>query len=390
LTAIADRIAALSDECISLRRDLHMHPELGQEEFRTSSLVADHLQACGIPVQACTPTGVVGLLEGEAPGPTLLLRADMDALPIQEENDLPYRSTIPGVMHACGHDAHTAMLLTAAKVLAGLRHRLRGNVKFVFQPNEENVGALAMIEAGAMETPRVDACMALHVWNPLPSGLLGCSAGPIMAGMEHFQLVVNGKGGHTATPHNAVDPVLAAAAIVQGVQCIQTREVDALAEPTVIMFGQINGGTASNVIPDAVTLRGTMRYIFSNPEGESPTRRFERVTAGICAAHQTTCAVEYQHGHPTLVNDQGMVDMVHEVLRQDMAGALVPRPLVTLAGEDFSEFASRAPAAFCFLGAGYEGGRCYPHHHPRFDIDESVLSKGVALHVFSALRYLQG
>ncbi len=178
-------------------------------------------------------------------------------------------------------------------------------------------------------------------------------------------------------------------AVIQGVQSIQTREVDALNEPTVIMFGQINGGTASNVIPDQVVLRGTMRYIFADPrKGEPPTARLQRVVAGVCASHRATCELEYQHGHPTLVNDPSMVALMRSVLEQDMPGALASEPLVTLAGEDFSEFASRAPGVFMFLGAGFMDRECHPHHHPCFDFDENVLARGVELHVRGALRYL--
>ena len=389
---IASEIAGYAEEVVELRRDFHRHPELGLEEQRTSAKVADYLAACGLAVKQMNRTGVVGLLEGDQPGPTLLMRADMDALPIQEENDIPYKSVNDGVMHACGHDAHTAMLMVAAKILSKHRQQLHGAIKFVFEPNEENVGALAMIEEGLLENPIVDACLGLHIWTPLQIGQIGISEGPVMAGMEHFDLVLKGRGGHTATPQSAVDPILTAAAVIQGVQIIQTREIDALKEPTIIMFGKIEGGTASNVIPDTVSLSGTMRYLFEGGEqsAENPKKRFERIVSHICAAHRTDYDLNYLCGHPTLVNHREMTELV----RSTAAGELNPTPeivsFVSLAGEDFSEFAARVPGTFYFLGAGNTAKQTdFPHHHPRFNIDEDALGVGVEMHVRSALNFLK-
>jgi amidohydrolase len=387
---ISTEVARYSDEVIALRRDFHRHPELGLEEHRTSAKVAAYLNQCGLEIDRLNRTGVVGLLRGAKPGPTLLLRADMDALPIQEENDLPYQSTNPGVMHACGHDAHTAMLLVAARILAQLKRQLQGNIKFVFEPNEENVGALAMIEEGLLENPRVDACLGLHIWTPLQSGRIGITEGPVMAGMEHFNLIIKGRGGHTATPQSAIDPILAAAGVIQGVQIIQTREIDALKEPTIIMFGQIQGGTASNVIPDAVTLGGTMRYLFEgDPASENnPKRRFERIVSNICAAHRAEYELSYLYGHPTLVNHREMTALVQAVAERELEPAPEIVSFVSLAGEDFSEFAARVPGAFYFLGAGNSGKQTdFPHHHPRFNIDEDVLTVGIEMHVRAALAF---
>jgi len=384
-------LKSLEKEIIGLRRDFHQHPELGLEEYRTSEKVTAYLENCGLEVFHSNKTGVVGLLRCGQPGSTLLLRADMDALPISEENDIPYKSENTGVMHACGHDAHTAMLLVAARILSGFKNRLKGNIKFVFQPNEENVGALAMIEEGIMEDPHVDACMGLHIWTPLRSGQLGIAAGPVMAGMEHFKLVIKGRGGHTATPQDAIDPILTAAHIIQGVQMIQTREIDALKEPTVIMFGQIQGGTASNIIPDSVTLAGTMRYLFEGEMGsqDHPKKRFECIVGNICAAHRADYDLIFEFGHPSLVNHPEMTELVKSVASSDMGTELEIVTSVSLAGEDFSEFAARAPAAFYFLGTGNSiKGTEFPHHHPRFNIDEDVLITGVELHVRSALKYL--
>ena len=382
-------ISDLKAELIDLRRDFHKHPELGLQEFRTGDKVAAYLGELGCPVVRMNKTGVVGLLKGAHEGPTLLLRADMDALPITEETGLAFASVNQGVMHACGHDAHTAILMIVAKILCRQKQNLKGNIKFLFEPNEENVGALAMIQEGAMDNPRVDACMGLHVWNSLETGQVGITPGPVMAGMEHFEMKISGRGGHTASPQNAVDPILAAAAVIQGVQAVQTREVDALKEPTIIMFGKINGGTASNVIPDAVALSGTMRYIFSGPEDspDHPRKKFMRVVSHICAAHRAECDVSFVFGHPTLVNHEKMVDLMTEVATQsfDLKPEIVS--YVTLAGEDFSEFAQRAPGVFCFVGAGKPHETIFPHHHSRFDLDENAMPIGVELLVRGAMGF---
>ena len=388
---ISKQIAAYKDEVVELRRDFHQHPELGLEEFRTSERVSEYLKQLGLEVKHANKTGVVGLLRGKEPGRTLLLRADMDALPIQEENDVPYKSIYNGKMHACGHDAHMAMLMVAVKILANMKHRLKGYIKFVFEPNEENVGSLAMIKEGLMENPTVDACMGMHVWSPLETGKISITPGPVMAGMEHFQILIKGKAGHTATPQSAVDPIITAASVIQGVQIIQTREIDALKEPTIIMFGKIEGGTASNVIPDMVTLSGTMRYMYEGGEesGGNPKMRLERIVSSICAAHRATCEVTFLYGHPTLVNNNEMSELLRSVAAEDLSCKQDIVSLTSLAGDDFSEFAARVPGAFYFLGVGNpEKETHFPHHHPRFNIDEDALKAGVEMHVRAALRYL--
>lgn len=376
------------EETIRLRRDFHRHPELGLEEHRTGQIVADYLSACGMEISRLNKTGVVGLLRGAFPGPTLLMRADMDALPIQEESECPYKSTIDGVMHACGHDAHTAMLLVAAKILAKRQNELYGNIKFVFQPNEENIGALGMIEEGVLENPRVDACVGVHVWSPLALGTVGVKSGPIMAGMQHFKLVIKGKGGHTAEPHSAIDPIITSSAIIQAVQTIQTRQLDILKEPAIIMFGAINGGSAANIIPDSVSLLGTIRYLHEakGANAESPLAKFKRIVEGVSALHNSSCELEFSYGHPTLVNSKEMTDRVR-VAVEKVSPELKIEQVVTLAGEDFSEFTSRVPGCYYFLGAAKADGEVFPHHHPRFDIDENVLKTGVELHVRTALEF---
>jgi amidohydrolase len=305
LKDIGQFIKESREEIIHLRRDFHAYPELGLAEHRTGKIVADYLSECGLEVCRLNSTGVVGLLRGEGKGPTLLMRADMDALPIQEKNEVAYSSTVDGVMHACGHDAHTAMLMVTAKYLCQTKSNLNGNIKFVFEPNEENVGALAMIEEGVLENPKVDACVGVHVWSPLESGKIGVKAGPVMAGMQHFKITITGKGGHTATPQSAIDPILVSSAVIQAVQTIQTRELDALNEPAVIIFGSIVGGSAANIIPDSVTLEGTIRYLYDgDDENEnSPISRLKRIVKGVCETYRAAHKLEFPFGHPTLVND---------------------------------------------------------------------------------------
>ncbi len=243
-----------------------------------------------------------------------------------------------------------------------------------------------------MQNPTVGACLGLHIWTPLQTGQIGITEGPVMAGMEHFDLLVKGRGGHTATPQSAIDPIMTAANIIQGVQIIQTREIDALKEPTIIMFGKIEGGTASNVIPDSVSLSGTMRYLFEGEEesDDNPKKRFERVVSQICAAHRAGYALSYLYGHPTLVNHPEMARLVQSVVREELDSSQEIVSFVSMAGEDFSEFASRVPGAFYFLGAGNPAKEThFPHHHPRFNIDEDVLSVGVEMHVRAALNFFK-
>ena len=242
-----------------------------------------------------------------------------------------------------------------------------------------------------MDNPRVNACMGLHVWNQLPIGQVGITPDPIMAGMAHFDLMIKGRGGHTATPQSSVDPILTAAAVVQGVQAIQTREIDVLKEPTIIMFGKIQGGTTSNVIPESVMLSGTMRYLFEGPEQSpnNPKIRFERIVSNICAAHRAEYKLSFLYEHPTLVNHGEMCNLIGTVAASDLDPPLKLVSVVTLAGEDFSEFAARAPGVFCFLGAGKPGEKNFPHHHPCFDIDEEALQTGVELLVRGALQFFE-
>ena len=381
-------------ELVALRREFHARPEPGFDERWSAARIAGYLRDLGLEVrEGIAETGVTALLRGEREGKTLLLRADMDALPLEEQTGLPFASKNRGMMHACGHDAHMATLLVAAKILCGKRDALSGNIRFVFQPNEEIAGARRMIEEGALLTdPPVDGAVALHVWSALPSGTIGISPGPVMAAMDEFRVVIKGRGGHTGAPHNAVDPVLAAANFISAVQMIQTREVDVFS-PTLIMFGAVHGGgTASNIVPEEVSLAGTVRYLYEGgPESpEKPLLRFERILAGICAASGTEYSLEWIPSNPCLVNDAAMAALVRSAA-ESIAGEEKVLPYRCTAGEDFAEFARDVPSAFAFVGTGNPAkNTAFPQHHPKFDIDEDALPLGVELFVRSALAFLNG
>jgi len=378
------------DAVIRIRRELHQIPEPAYTEEKTSAFVASYLRDQGMDVQTgIAKYGVVGLMETGKPGPTLMLRADMDALPIEEETGLPFASAHNGAMHACGHDAHMAMLLIAAKVLSKNRAAFAGTIKFVFQPNEEVAGALHMIEAGILESPIVDAAMGIHVWTPIPSGKIGITAGPVMGGLDVFKMAIFGKGGHTGVPEDAIDPVIAAANLIQTVQMIQTREISNL-KSTIIMFGRICGGTKSNIIPDQVELEGSIRFLYKGgPDSEEqPTERFQRVAEQVCRTHRCTCRIEIVHENIPLINDPGMVVLARQAAADVFGQESAVIDNVTIASEDFSEFSRRVPGVFMFLGAGNAAkGTTVSHHNPRFNIDEDVLVNGVAMHVQGALNY---
>lgn len=382
---IREEILALQNELIHIRRDLHMHPELGFEEYRTADIIENYLRDVGLQPQRLAKTGVVATLAGTAvgssDGPTLMLRADIDALPIQEENDVPYKSLNDGVMHACGHDAHTAMLLITAKVLTQHPDRIKGKVKFLFQPNEEVAGAEIMVEAGALENPRVDAAMGIHIWTPLLSGEIGATVGGVMASMDVFHITIKGKGGHTGYPDSAIDPIICAADLIQTAQRIQTRDISLLC-PTALMFARINSGTKNNIIPDQVELEGTLRYLYEPTEEFNPTKRFEEVVQSVCAVHRCGYDMSIETENEVVVNAPEMVQLVRESAAEiiDDKKQLVEHR--SMAGEDFAAYAKRVPSAFIHVGTrDPEKETDYPHHSPRFNIDEDTLPTGVELFV---------
>ena len=361
------------DEIISLRRDFHQHPELGFEEKRTSEIVEKYLKNLGIKTRRAAKTGVIGYLDNNA-NFTVGLRADMDALPIQEENDVPYASVYPGKMHACGHDAHTAMLLVAAKILS--QKKLGVNVRFLFQPAEEGLnGAKKMIEDGALEG--VDAVIGLHVWAELPSGVLAISSGPIMASVDKFTIMVEGSGGHGAAPHQTRDPVVCAAYLITALQSIVSRNVKPL-ESAVVTVGKIAGGSAFNIIPEKVTLEGTVRT-FDEEIHKLVEKRIKEISQELCNAMGCRAEIEYLHMNYATVNDENLSRIGREVA--EGITKLVEQEK-SMGGEDFSEYARIVPGLFAYLGArNPEKGVVYPHHHPRFNVDEDALPIGTAFEV---------
>ena len=370
----------IKDEIISWRRDFHMHPELGFEEERTSKIVEAHLREWGYKIKRAG-TGIIADI-GDG-GKTIALRADMDALPIQEENDVPYKSRVPGKMHACGHDAHTAMLLGAAKIIAEHSSELENKVRLIFQPAEEGGnGALKMIEAGALEG--VDAIFGIHVWAELPSGIVGIREGPFLAGVGKFIAKIIGKGGHGAAPHFSIDPIPAAADAVLALQRIVAREVDPL-ESAVVTVGKIQGGTAFNVIPQYVELEGTFRF-FTQELGKFLERRIREIIENTAKAHNCKAEVNTEILGPPTINDEKMVKFVAETAKA--LGLKVGEVRKTLGGEDFAYYLEKVPGAFIALGIrNEEKGIIYPHHHPKFDVDEDVLYLGTALEVALAFNF---
>jgi amidohydrolase len=388
---IKQRIAELNKELLNLRRDFHKHPELGFEEHRTAGVVENYLKNLELHPQRMTKTGVVALLEGSKPHPVLMLRADMDALPIEEESDEAYKSKNKGVMHACGHDAHMAMLLVAAKILSENKSNISGTIKLVFQPNEEIAGAIHMIDDGVLENPTVDAVMGIHIWTPVASGKIAVTAGPVMAGLDVFKVTIHGKGGHTGVPEDAVDPVIAAANVIQTVQIIQTREISNL-KSTVIMFGKIAGGTKSNIIPDKVQLEGSIRFLYpGGPDSEEqPSERLIRIVEQVCKTHRCTCEIDIVHENIPLINHDEMVKIAKETAAEVFGDKKCLIDNQTIASEDFSEFSSRVPGVFMFLGTGNEKkGSHISHHNPCFDIDEDTMPAGVEMHVKGALNFFK-
>lgn len=385
---LSPEVERIRAEVISLRRRVHRHPELGFREERTAALIRAQLRAFGVEHRAMCGTGTVALVRGERPGPTLLIRADMDALPVQEENRVPYASRVPGLMHACGHDGHVAIALGAAKVLHSLRHRLAGTVKFMFQPAEEGPGGAGpMLEAGVLRHPRVEAAFALHLWNELPVGRAGIRPGPVFAAADEFEMIVEGRGGHGAAPHQTVDPVVAAAHVVTACQTVVSRRVDP-SSSAVVTFGQIQGGTRHNIIPDQVRLTGTLRS-YEEPVRRLLAREVPRVARRTAAALGAGLRYAYRPGYPATVNDSEMTRRVREVAGEVLGpqGAQECRP--TMGAEDMSLILREVPGCYFFLGsANRRRGLHHPHHSSRFDFDEAALAAGVEIWVRLALRYL--
>ena len=405
--AIDAAAAAINGQLIAWRRDLHAHPELGNREFRTAGVVAAHLRALGLDEvrTEVAHTGVVGLLKGALPGPVVALRADMDALPVAERADVPFASKATttwnnetvGVMHACGHDAHVAILMAVASILAGLRAQLRGSVKFIFQPAEEmppegeDGGAKMMIAEGALENPVPDAIFGLHVTSQLPTGVIGYRSGPTMASSDSFRITVAGRQTHGAMPWRGVDPIVASAQVVLGLQTIVSRQVDIATEPAVLTVGMIKGGVRENIIPDTVEMRGTIRT-FDEAMRDDIHERVKGTAENIAAASRAGCEVCIQKNYAVTINDAELTEKTVPTLERAAGAArAIVVPKVT-GSEDFSFFQQVVPGFFYFVGVTppQQDPKTAPSNHsPLFYIDEAGLDLGLRSLAQVAVDFLE-
>ncbi|WLR50524.1 amidohydrolase [Bacillus tianshenii] len=378
-------------EIINFRRDLHAHPELSMKEYRTSKKVAEELKKLGLEVQENVGgTGVVGILEGGKPGETLGLRADMDALPIVEQTGLSFESQHEGVMHACGHDVHTSILLGTAVILSKFRADIEGTIKFIFQPGEERMkGARSMIEAGVLKNPDVDAIVCLHCWPELEAGKVGLRKGAIMAASDYFDITIQGQGGHAAYPHKCVDPMIIAARIIDSLQTIVSRELPPY-ESAVVTIGKIAGGSSYNIIAPEVTMGGTVRTTSKEIQQQMP-EVIERIITNIANAHRGTAELTYHKGTPPLINNIELVNTFERSATVALGGKNVtylPNP--AMGGEDFSFYLQHVPGMLFRLGTNNEDERSqYPLHHPSLIFDEKAISAGIKVMSRFALDYLK-
>ncbi|MBS4054087.1 MAG: amidohydrolase [Thermaerobacter sp.] len=389
---ILKEVAGIEEEIILWRRHLHAHPELGYEEHETAAFVSEKLRSFGLEVQeGVGGVSVVGVLRGAKPGRCVALRADMDALPIQEETELPFASQSPGCMHACGHDGHTAMLLGAARVLAAKRSELSGVVKFFFQSAEEcspRGGAIPLIEAGVMENPKVDFVFALHLWPEVPFGKVGIKAGPLMSASDRIQVNVTGRGGHGAAPHAAIDSVVVASHIVTALQSIVSRQMNPL-EPVVVTIGRFIAGQRHNVIAPTAYLDGTVRTQNEAVRHGLP-QKISQLVESIAAGFGASASVEYEFGYPTLHNHPDGVRMVVEATSTALGEEsvfMLDQP--SMGGEDFAYFLDHAVGAMFWVGCKGEDTTSFPVHNSRYDFDERALVRGTAVMVQLAVNALQ-
>ncbi|MDX2270545.1 MAG: M20 family metallopeptidase [Cyanobacteriota bacterium] len=382
-------VQLLQPDLVTWRRRIHQYPELGFGERQTAAYICKLLDHWGVSYRAgIAQTGIVALIEGGSPGRTLALRADMDALPIQEMNEVSYRSQHEHVMHACGHDGHTAIALGTVKLLQEQRMQLSGSVKVIFQPAEEKPGgAKPMIAAGVLRDPDVEAMIGLHLWNNLPLGSVGVKSGPSMAFADHFTLTLYGRGGHGAMPHQTIDTIVLGSQVVMALQTIVSRNVNPLL-PAVLSVGSFKAGDVFNVIAPTAELKGTVRT-FDAEVAELMPRRIEEVVAGLCQAHAATFELDYQRHYPAVVNDPTIAALVKTVAEQVLGSPSVIHPEMTMGGEDISFFLEKVPGCYFFLGsANAAKGLDFPHHHPRFDFDETALGLGVEIFLRCVETYL--
>lgn len=371
---------------IDLRRDFHMYPERSFEEFRTSAKIKEELDKMGIPYSSVAGTGVVAIIEGSKSGKVVALRADMDALEVNEKNDIPYKSQNEGMMHACGHDGHIAMLLGAAKILSELKNKFDGKVKLIFQPAEELAqGAVKMIEAGAMDG--VDNVFGIHLWSGLPVGKVSVEDGPRMAAVDLFKIQVKGKGGHGSAPHEGIDSVLVASSIVMNLQSIASREMNPL-NPIVVTVGKLTAGTRFNVLAPEAILEGTTRYFDPSIKEKLP-KAMERIAKNIATSYRAEAKLEYNYATSPVINDLKCSKIATKSVKKLLGEEGLMKFEKVTGGEDFSEFQTKAPGVLAMVGIrNEEKDAAYPHHHPNFNIDEDALEIGSALYAQYAIDFL--
>ncbi len=382
-------VQALSQETLAIRRDVHAHPELGFREFRTAELIETRLRALGLRVRRCAGTGVIGVLEGGLPGKTVMLRSDMDALPITEENDLPFCSQNPGVMHACGHDCHVAIQLQTAKILSSVRDQLPGRVLFLFQPNEEDAGAAKMIEDGALTDPRPDAVFCMHVWSPIPLGKVGMVSGPDCASSYYFKVTIRGKDTHGCLPERGVSPITAGYHLLGAIDSMQTMEYSTLDEPTLITVGSLHAGNYMNNIPEELVMEGSIRCL--HPREKEVHARFTALVKQISAAFRCTAEVTLTCGNSMLVNDPALYELATATVAPVVGESnILSQGIREMGGDDLAEFLLEGiPGLYYLVGMGNaQKGSDAPHHNKNFRVDEDVLDLGVLLQSRIALAYL--
>lgn len=383
---------SMKNDLTAWRHHFHANPELSWKEVRTSAFIAAELKSIGydnIRIGCGNlPVGVVADLDSGKPGPFVALRADIDALPVTEENDLPYRSQAEGIMHACGHDAHAAILLGAAKTLFQFRDSLKGKVRLIFQPAEEAgipSGAEVMLREGVLE--EVDAIAGLHIWSKVPSGRIAFKPGPIMASVDGARITVTGKGGHASKPHETVEPLVPASMVVTAIHTIMSREIDSQSS-AVVALCQINGGTAANIIPNSVSMTGNIRTFDRQVRMRIPVI-MERVVKGICSAFDCEYSFDYAYLYPVTINDSEVTSIAREASLEMFGSDVVSEALPEMAAEDFSFFEEALPGTYFFLGSGNcEKGTDHPHHSSRFNIDDDVLPLGASALAGFAFRFL--
>ncbi len=380
----------IAPQLVAWRRDFHQHPEIGFQEVRTAGIVADHLRTLGIETTTGVgKTGVVGLIEGREPGPTVLLRMDMDALPITEETGLPFASQNPGVMHACGHDGHTAIGMGVAQLLAETSDQWSGQIKLLFQPAEEGLGgALATVEDGVLANPEPEVAFGLHLWNQAPGKQVFVQPGPFMASADKFFITIIGYGGHGAEPHTTVDAIVVASQAATALHTIVSRSIPPT-ETAVLTIGSFHAGKAFNVIAERADLSGTLRT-FSPEIRDLLIRRMDEVLAGVTAAHGATYSFKVMDEHtPAVINDEQATKVAREAAIQIVDASQIQEVKPLMVSEDMSEILNRVPGCYMMLGAEPPGGARGPHHNPKFDIDEAMLPYAAAMLATTAVHYLR-